>query len=178
MYWLKVKRLCPAVIKRNNLVKKIRKLNSYQFNDMKSIEQRLDENYIPGCIKHKDEYQFYLMPIAWWILNYAEYSPSILQDISRQNFRNGAFNITDDKIDPFFISISEDQISIPEVKSMIENFTEEYSAITFFIDFDKKIFISAFDYIETETYLPDETWNGRYGNPTDYIPKSIVDQIS
>jgi hypothetical protein len=105
---------------------------------MKSIQQRLDENYIPGCIKYKGEYQFYLMPIAWWILNYAQYSPSILQDLSRQNFRNGAFNITDDKIDLFFISISEDQISIPEVKSMMEHFPEEYSKITFFIDFDEK----------------------------------------
>lgn len=141
---------------------------------MKSIQQRLDENYIPGCIKHQDQYQFYLMPIAWWILNYAKYSPSILQDISRQNFRNGALNVTDDKIHSFFTSVSEDQISIPEVKSMIENITEEYSAITFFIDFDKKEYISAFD-IEVETYLPDKTWMGKYGNPMEYIPKRILD---
>lgn len=141
---------------------------------MKSIQQRLDENYIPGCIKYQNEYQFYLMPIAWWILNYAKYSPSILEDISRQNFRNGAFNITDDKIDPFLMSVSEDQISIQEVKGMIENFPEEYSAIIFFIDFDKKIFISAFDDIEAETYLPDKSWNGKYGNPMEYIPKIIL----
>lgn len=141
---------------------------------MKSIQQRLDENYIPGCIKYKGEYQLYLMPIAWWILNYAKYSPSILEDISRQNFRNGALNITDDKIDLFFISISEDQISIPEVKSMMEHFPEEYSKITFFIDFDKKEYISTFDYIEVESYLPDETWIGKYGNPTDYIPSVII----
>jgi hypothetical protein len=145
---------------------------------MKSIQQRLEENYIPGCIKHQDQYQFYLMPIAWWILNYAQYSPSIIQDISRQNFRNGALNVTDDKIDPFFSSILEDQISISEVRNMIENFKEEYPAITFFIDFDTKKYISAFDYIEAETYLPDTTWMGKYGNPTDYIPKNILDQIS
>ncbi|UKB81154.1 hypothetical protein [Chryseobacterium sp. MEBOG07] len=145
---------------------------------MKSIKQRLDENYILGCIKHKDKYQFYLMPIAWWILNYEKYSPSILQDISRQNFRNGALNVTDDKINPFFMSISEDQISMSEVKSIIENFTEESSEITFFIDFDKKEYISIFDYIEVETYLPDKTWFGKYGNPTDYIPKNILDLIN
>lgn len=145
---------------------------------MKSIQQRLEENYIPGCIKHQDQYQFYLMPIAWWILNYAQYSPSIIQDISRQNFRNGALNVTDDKIDPFFSSILEDQISISEVRNMIENFKEEYPAITFFIDFDTKKYISAFDYIEAETYLPDTTWMGKYGNPTDYIPENILDQIS
>lgn len=145
---------------------------------MKSIQQRLDENYIIGCIKHQDQYQFYLMPIAWWILNYAQYSPSIVQDISRQNFRNGALNVTDDKIHPFFSSISEDQISISEVKTIIENFTEEYSVITFFINFDTKEYISTFDYIEAETYLPDKTWMGKYGNPTDYIPKSILDQIN
>ncbi|MBO9690437.1 hypothetical protein [Chryseobacterium sp.] len=144
---------------------------------MKSIKQRLDENYILGCIKHKNKYQFYLMPIAWWILNYEKYSPSILQDISRQNFRNGALNVTDDKINLFFTSISEDQISISDVKSIIENFTEEYSVITFFIDFDKKEYISIFDYIEVETYLPDKTWLGKYGNPTDYIPVNILDQI-
>ncbi|UKB82439.1 hypothetical protein LF887_15655 [Chryseobacterium sp. MEBOG06] len=143
---------------------------------MKSIEQRLDENYILGCIKHNDKYQFYLMPIAWWILNYEKYSPSILQDISRQNFRNGALNVTDDKLFSFFGSISEDQVSVSEANSIIKNFTEEYAGITFFIDFDKKEYISIFDYIEVETYLPDTTWIGKYANPIDYIPKNILNQ--
>ncbi len=145
---------------------------------MKNIKQRLDENYLLGCIKHKDKYQFYLMPIAWWILNYEKYSPSILQDISRQNFRDGALNVTDDKVDLFFTSITEDKISLSDVKSIIENFTGEYSEITFFIDFDKKEYISIFDYIEVETYLPDKTWVGKYGSPTDYIPTDILDQIN
>lgn len=141
---------------------------------MKSIKQRLEENYLLGCIKLKNDYQFYLMPIAWWILNYEKYSPSIVQDTSRHIFRNGALNVTNNQIETFFISISEDQISVSEVKSMIENFTEEYSKIIFFIDFDKKEYVSAFEYIEVETYLPDKTWIGKYENPTDYIPKDIL----
>lgn len=141
---------------------------------MKSIKQRLEENYLLGCIKSKNDYQFYLMPIAWWILNYKKYSPSIVQDTSRHSFRNGALNVTNNLLDPFFKSISEDQISVSEVKSMIENFTEEYSKVIFFIDFDEKEYISAFEYIEVETYLPDETWIGKYENPTDYIPKDIL----
>lgn len=32
---------------------------------MKSIKERLEENYILGCIKYKNDYQFYIMPIAW-----------------------------------------------------------------------------------------------------------------
>ncbi len=145
---------------------------------MKSIQQRLDENYIPGCIRHQKKYRLYIMPIAWWILNYAKYSPSILEDTTRQNFRNGAFNVNDDQIHSFFMSISEDQISISEVKNIIENFRKEYSGITFFIDFDTKEYISTFHDIDIETYLPDKTWTGKYGNPTDYIPKNILDQIS
>ncbi len=144
---------------------------------MISIKQKLDENYILGCIKYKNEYRFYLMPIAWWILNYEKYSPSILQDISRQDFRNGALNVTDDKKDVFFTSILEDQISLSEIKSMIKNFTPEYFEIVFFIDFDKKEYISAFNYIEVETYLPDENWHGSYGDPIEYIPENIINEI-
>lgn len=144
---------------------------------MKSVEQRLQENYIVGCIKYKNTYHFYLMPIAWWILNYEKYSPSILQDVSRQDFRSGALNVTNDKLEPFLTAILEDQISIPEVKSIIEDFSEEYSEILFFIDFDRKEYISAFCDIEIEPYLPDETWTGKFESPTDYLPKNIVDQI-
>lgn len=145
---------------------------------MKSIKQRLEENYILGCIKHQNEYQFYLMPIAWWILNHEKYDPNYNPNDWQYIFRNNVFNVTDDQFDQFFESISEDQISISEVKSIIKNFSEEYSEITFFIDFDKREYISTFDYIEVETYLPDETWIGKYDNPTDYIPKNILHQIS
>lgn len=145
---------------------------------MKSIKQRLEENYILGCIKRNNAYQFYLMPIAWWILNHEKYNPDYISNDGQYVFRNNVFNVTDDQLEPFFISISEDEISISEVKNIIENFSEEYSEIMFFIDFDTKEYISAFDDIEVETYLPNETWTGKYENPQDYIPKNILDQIN
>ncbi len=141
---------------------------------MKTIKQRLEENYLLGCIKYDDHSAFYLMPIAWWILNYEAYSPSILQDSSRQNFRNGALNVTDDKIKVFLGSVEEDKIALSDVKQIMMD-SSEYSQIYFFIDFDEKLYINGFADIETERYLPDNSWTGKYASPLDYISKETLD---
>ncbi|MEO6228978.1 MAG: hypothetical protein ABJB11_09710 [Ferruginibacter sp.] len=143
---------------------------------MKTIKERLEEDYIPGCIKYKDEYQYYIMPIAWWILDYAKYDPSILTD-DTFNFRNGVYTVTDNEIEKYLDSISVDKISVSEVKSISENFSEEYSRITFLIDFDKKLYISGFDDIEIEAYLPSSSWIGKFDwNPGNYISSNFSNQ--
>jgi len=141
---------------------------------MKTLEQRLDENYIAGCIKHRNQFQFYLMPIAWWILDYQTHDPSILQQ-DEFNFRDGIYNVTDDKIEDYLGSISIDNISLSEMKYIQENFAEEYSRLTFFIDFDKKEYVNGFPDIDVEEYLPDETWKGKFDwNPQKYIPDNLL----
>jgi len=141
---------------------------------MKSIQERLKENYILGCIKYKNGYQFYLMAIAWWIIDYATYDPSILLE-DRYNFRNGIYTVTDDKIKEYLDSISEDEISLMEVKNILENFKEENHEITFLIDFDNKEYISGFGDIDVEEYLPDLTWIGKFDlDPINYLPANIL----
>lgn len=142
---------------------------------MKSIKQRLEEDYILGCIRYKNEHQFFIMPVAWWVLDYPKYSPSILiQDI--YNFRNGVYIVKDNRIVDYLNSIAEDKISLSEVKNIMENFDEEYSRITFFIDFDNKQFINGFFDIEIEEYLPDEGWTGKFDyEPINYISKDVLE---
>ena len=138
---------------------------------MKDLKQRLEENYIVGCVKYRDICQFYVMPIAWWILDYKTYDPSILQQ-DEFDFRNGVYTVSDDKINDYLSSIEVDKISLLEVKYIQDNFTEEYSRVTFFIDFDKKEYISGFPDIEVETYLPDKIWKGKFDwDPANYITK-------
>lgn len=141
---------------------------------MKSKKQKLEENYLVGCIKYKGNYQFNLMPIAWWILNYGKYSPSIFNDSARQSFRNGVINVLDARIEDYLNSVSEDRITSEDIKSAFADVSEEFRQIYFFIDFDKKEYISAFEDIEVETYLPDESWTGKFEDPLEYIPNEIL----
>ncbi len=142
---------------------------------MKSLKERLIENYLLGCIKYKNRFDFYLMPIAWWILNYNKYDPSILNSSERiNNFRNGITIVTDQKKDSFINSINEDKISLQELEEItcLDN-NENYEYLNFFIDFDKKEFINGFHDIEVEDYLPNETWVGRFDEPKKYLPSEL-----
>jgi hypothetical protein len=141
---------------------------------MKSIKQRLEEDYLAGCIKYGDEYHFYLMPLAWWILNYEKYSPSILNDVKRQSFRNGVLNVSQQRINDYFDSISDDKITPKEIIDNFKNVSEEFAQIYFFIDFDEKLYITSFVEIEVETYLPDEYWKGMVAEPLNHIPEAIL----
>ena len=146
---------------------------------MKSIEKRLLENYNIGCIKYEENYNFYLMPIAWWILDYVKYSPSILKSKERQtNFRNGVLVVTDENIEPYLKSIEEDKLTEDELLELINEIDKKYPEegypyINFLIDFDEKKYINGFDYIEIEDYLPDETWKGKYDEPLKYLPSYL-----
>ena len=144
----------------------------------KSIEQKIIENYILGCIKYNGNYNFYLMPIAWWILNYVKYDPSISKNKERETkFRNGILVVTDENIKPYIKSIENDKLTEEELLELNNIFKkypeEEYSCINFLIDFDEKNYINGFDYIEMEDYLPDETWKGKYDTPLKYLPSYL-----
>jgi hypothetical protein len=146
---------------------------------MKTIEERILENYILGCIKYKENYNFYLMPIAWWILNYAKYSPSILENKERAtNFRNGVLVVNKESIKPYLKSIEEDKLANKELIEIINEINkkypeERYSYLNFFIDFDKEEYINGFYDIELEDYLPDDTWNGKFDEPLKYLPSNL-----
>lgn len=143
---------------------------------METLKKRLEENYIAGCIKYENSFQFYLMPIAWWILNYQTHDPTILQR-DEFNFRDGIYNVTDDKVEGYLNSISIDNISFSKMKYIQDNFSKEYSRITFYIDFDNKEYVNGFPDIEVEEYLPDETWKGIFDwNPAKYLPDNLLNE--
>ncbi|RYE55748.1 MAG: hypothetical protein EOP48_09545 [Sphingobacteriales bacterium] len=129
--------------------------------DEKSLKQRVETDYLIGCIKYKSAYQFYLMPLAWWILDYQTYDPSILQE-DKFDFRDGIYCVSDNKIEGYLSSISEDRISFSEVQYIKKNWGEEYSQVRVFIDFDERQYISAFFDVSIEDYLPNDQWIGRF----------------
>lgn len=146
---------------------------------MKSIIEKLEENYLLGCIRFEDNYHLYLMPIAWWIINYEKYSPSILNDEKRRSeFRNGVLTVTDEKIVEFLDSIEEDKITeqnaVEIIHTIAKDFPEEnYGYLNFFIDFDEKKYISGFYDIEIENYLPGDGWKGFFDMPIKYLPLQL-----
>ncbi len=144
---------------------------------MKNIENKIRNDFILGAIKYKDEFYFYLMPIAWWILNYKKYDPmnSIEDDF---DYRNNIFVVTNEKVEPFLESIEEDKISQNELLELIYHIDkkypdDDYSYLNFLIDFDKKQFINGFPDIELEEYLPNEEWKGIFDAPLNYLPSDL-----
>jgi hypothetical protein len=141
---------------------------------MKSIKDRLTENYIIGCIKYNNNFEFYLMPIAWWILNHEKYDPNYKASEWEYVFRNNVLNVSQNKVNDFFKAIEVDKISLNELTEIIElNDKNNYDYLNFFIDFDKKEYINGFYDIEVEDYLPDETWTGKFDEPKKYLPDEL-----
>jgi hypothetical protein len=127
-----------------------------------TVQQKIEENYIFGFIKYKADCSLYLMPIAYWILNYKKYDPSYNPDNWEFIFRDNILVVSDSNIDSFMNAIKVDKIQPDE-------FSKSTYKLTFFIDFDIKLFVSSFDDIEVEEYVPNN-WQGKYADPMVYLP--------
>ncbi len=142
-----------------------------------SFLQRVEEyNSLLGYIKYQDHGSFYLMPVAWWILDYKAYDP-IGSAEDNSDFRNNIFTVSDSNMNGFIEAIQADQIDTNSLKKLIKDFKEKYAgssiSLSFYIDLDKKIYVSSFSDIETEEYLPDSTWTGKFDAPTTYLPEEL-----
>ena len=137
------------------------------------IKKRLEENYLPGFIKYGEAYNLYLMPLAYWILNYAKYDPSFDPKEDGSGFRNGILNVPDGNIPSFIESINGDLINVDDLIRESADYPDSTN-IHLFIDFDAKLFINGmFDNVEPEEYLPDDRWQGKLGYPLDYLPYDL-----
>jgi hypothetical protein len=141
---------------------------------MNDLKQRFENNYLLGCIRHKGEYSIYLMPIAWWILNYKKYDPTYNPADWKDVYRDNILNVSDGVVDDFMKSIEEDKVIFNEFGTTIDDIPIKYRHIHFFIDFDNKLFVNGFyDNIELEEYLPDRNWVGRIDDPNNYLPNDL-----
>jgi len=139
---------------------------------MQDIKNRLEDNALLGYMKFSELGSFYLMPIAYWILNYSKYDPTYNPKEWAFVFRNNILNVRAENTSDFFSSIEQDKIPFVELEEAIRNKLEGI-ALSFYIDFDSKLFVSAFENIEVETYLPDDTWKGKFDNPLLYLPADV-----
>jgi hypothetical protein len=137
-----------------------------------TIKENIENSYLFGCVKYKSIYSFYLMPVAYWILNYAKYDRSYNpNDWNDEDvFRDDILNVEDKNIERFIQAIQVDKIELNLIASKQYDFRER---LLFFVDFDSKTFINFFDDIEIEEYLPDEDWVGQFGNPLNHLPEEL-----
>ena len=143
---------------------------------MISLKERFENNYLLGAIKFKDDLSFYLMPLAWWFLNYEKYDPQIIND---KDFRNGVYNVPNDEVDRFLASIAEDKVVLSEVAEAAKDVSRDFLKFAFFIDFDKNLFVNGyFEHVEPHEYLPDETWTGKEDFAIYYLPTEMQDLLA
>jgi hypothetical protein len=138
------------------------------------IENNIKNSYLFGCIKHKDRFAFYLMPVVYWVLNHPKYAPSYNPENCDYVFRDNVLNITDDKIEDFIQAIEVDKIDVASVGMASYRFMDVF---LFFVDFDSKTFISYFHDIDIEEYLPDEKWIGKFEDPINYLPENLIKKV-
>ncbi|THU39404.1 hypothetical protein FAM09_12935 [Niastella caeni] len=136
------------------------------------IQENIDNSFLLGCVKYKNNLSFYLMPIAYWILNYAQYDPYYNPEDWKDGivFRNDILNVNDESIGSFIEAIQDYKIDLDSIDIKKYNFNDIFY---FFIDFHSKTFISYFDDIEIEKYLPDEKWVGIFDTPLKYLPQEL-----
>lgn len=138
------------------------------------IQKCIQDSFLFGCVKYRNHYNFYLMPIAFWILNYSKYDPAYNPNDWDNVYRDNILNVTDDNIERFIRSIQIDKVDIDTVDFKKYNLADIF---LFFVDFDSKAFISFFDDIGVEEYLPDENWFGKFDNPIDYLPETLIAKL-
>lgn len=158
--------------KRQNTSEKPR-INPEAFVEQPSpqtIREKLDYHYLAGAIRFGDSYSFYLMPIAYWILNYGKYDRSFEARNKGFVFRGNVYNVEDNKIGAFLNAISEDKISNEEARKLMEDGVK----LVFFVDFDSYLFIDGFGEIVLDDYMPDERWETRVGEPVKFIPQGLL----
>ena len=137
-------------------------------------QEKVDNSYLLGCINYHNQLTFYLMPIAYWILNYEKYDPAYNPDDWEDVFRDNILNVDDDDTESFLKSIKVDEINIDSINSSHYNLIDIF---LFYIDFDKKTYVSFFDDIDVEEYLPNDMWTGTFDNPISYLPREILSEL-
>jgi hypothetical protein len=145
---------------------------------MKDLKERFENNYLLGCIKYKGQYDLYLMPIAWWILNHKKYDPEYDPKEWETIFRGNILNVTDENVEALIINIEEDKVNLDELRSVVPNISSEFRRIIFFVDFDSKLYVENFCEIDLESYLPDSSWEYMLDYPVNFLPKELSSSIS
>lgn len=139
----------------------------------RNIQQELDHSYILGCTKYKDEYLFFLMPVIYWVLDVAKYSPDTVNN-KNYVFRDNVLNVLSGDEDAYFKAIDEFKLDPYSVN------LKEYNPdipLEFYIDFDSKLYISFFHEIILEEYVPDNTWTGKFDDTLKYVPQEQINRI-
>ncbi|MBA6155461.1 hypothetical protein H3Z83_02830 [Tenacibaculum sp. S7007] len=137
------------------------------------IEKKIEQDYLFGCIKFNDKLNFYLMPIAYWILNHKKYDPIYDPNEWESVFRDNILNVDKSNIEDFLNAIKVDLIELK--KGDIEKYNLE-DVFLFYIDFDSNLFVSYFDEIDLEDYVPNKRWKYKFANPSHCVPSDLIKQ--
>lgn len=129
------------------------------------IEKKIEQDYLFGCIKFNEKVNFYLMPIAYWILNYAKYDPTCDPNEWKFVFRDNILNVDKSNIEEFLNAIKVDLIELEN--DDIKKYKLE-DVFLFYIDFDSNLFVSYFEEIDLEDYVPNKSWEYKFANPKNY----------
>lgn len=140
---------------------------------MTDLVNKLNTDYLIGCIKFRDSYFLYALPLGWWILNYDKYDPGFRSQPESVNFRNGVLTVTDPEVENFLKAIENDKVSPRDFKLAVD-VPAENKRLKFFVDFDSKLFVNGYyENVEPEEYLPDQAWRGEMGYPIDFLSKDL-----
>jgi hypothetical protein len=86
----------------------------------------------------------YMVPSAWFIIDYPRYDPSITGSRERSgDFRDGVLVVDDSTVEDYLKSMQEDAVSLDELQAYLPEKKESLQPI-FLIDFDSHRYVSWF----------------------------------
>ena len=140
---------------------------------MNHIKKKIERDYLFGCIKYKNQWDIYLMPVIYWILNNEKYNPDYNPKEWEFIFRGNILNVPDEAVPDFLRAIAVDKIDLNIDLEGIQSVSNVLEYFHFFIDFDKKLYVTSFTDIGGEEYLPSDDWTGISNNPINFLPKNL-----
>lgn len=135
---------------------------------MMTIIERIKNDYLLGAVKLNGKVRYFLEPIAYWIMDYKSYDPEYrASENDTTPFRNNILTVDSSNAFEYIEALKEDEVSLTEIDS-IKSQVDFEIPVMFLVDFDSKQFVSNFEDIEIEIYIP-EGWSGIFDNPISYL---------
>jgi hypothetical protein len=134
----------------------------------------LDIDDFLGAIKLEGIWHIVYADLGLWILDYASYDQTY-NPSQAQEWRYGYLKVDSDNAQGYYMDyLKANEIYLENVPKVRRKYLNKQAPLTFVVNFDDKVFISAFrDNIMFHEYVP-EQWFSTEDVPYNYIPRYLA----
>ena len=117
--------------------------------------EEIDIDDLLGTVCYESKWRFFACPVAYWILDYETYDPSVFlqtKDDDDFRFRDNLYRVDDKNFPEFLEALKEFELSLSEVRSLVNFNGMNEIELSIVINYEKKIYVNGFREINIEEY--------------------------